>query len=111
MTVQYCWSNFYQALNRYGPGLLTGIDDEDHLIIEEISRTSDMFWSTSLQEMLSQGAENGSVIEGVLIALEEWRQNIFVALDENFGIILDRQNVVIDVDNPIIDKLVEAARP
>jgi hypothetical protein len=70
-----------------------------------------MFWSESLEECLAEGAASGSLRDGVLSALEIWRENVLDALDTNFGIELDWEQVCIDDTSPLIDELVEAASP
>jgi hypothetical protein len=70
-----------------------------------------MFWSESLEECLAEGAARGSLRDGVLSALEIWRENVLDALDTNFGIELDWEQVCIDDTSPLIDDLVKAASP
>ena len=89
MTETYNWSRFYKALCRHSPNLLLGIDEGMREIIEMSSSSTDMFWSEGLQECLAEVAAGGSLRDGVLSALELWRENVLVALDTNFGIELD----------------------
>jgi len=109
MTESYEWSSFYKALCKHGPNLLLGIDYELREIIEELGSTTDMFWSDGLQDRLADGATNDDLRGGVLSALELWRENVLQALDADFAIELDWHAVSIDSNNPLIDKLVEAA--
>ena len=80
-------------------------------IIEMYATSTDMFWSEGLEECLAEDAAGGSLQDGVLSALELWRENVLVKLDENFGIELDWELVGINDASPLIDELVEAASP
>lgn len=110
-SVSYNWSRFYEALCRHGPKLLVGIDEGMGEIIEMYAASTDMFWSEGLKECLAEGAAGGSLHDGVLSALELWRENVLLNLDENFGIELDWELVWINDASPLIDELVEAASP
>lgn len=108
----YNWPRFYRALCRQGPTLLLGVDKDTREIIQMSATTTDMFWSEGLlEECLAEGATGGSLRTGVLSALELWRENVLDALDTNFGVELDWEQVCIDDEGPLIDELVEAASP
>lgn len=107
----YNWSRFYRALCQHGPNLLVGIDGDVREIIEMSSSSTDMFWSEGLEACLAEGAAGGSLRDGVLSALELWRENVVDALDANFGIELEWDSVTVDDANARIDALVEAASP
>lgn len=111
MAETYNWTSFYQALCRYGPKLLVGVDEDVREIIEMSSSSTDMFWSEGLEECLAEGAASGSLRGGVLSALEVWRENVLEALDASFGIELDWELVCFDDASALIDALVEAASP
>lgn len=111
MTETYNWPEFYNALCQHGPNLLVGIDDGMREIIEMYASSTDMFWSDGLEECLAEGAAGGSLQDGVLSALEVWRENVLDALDSNFGIELEWDTVGIDDSSPLVDELVEAASP
>ena len=103
------WSSFYEALCRHGPSLLLGIGGGTREMIAAVGSSTDMFWSEGLQELLEEGAADGSVRAGVLSALELWRENVLQTLEANFAIELDWQAVRIDTNGPLIDELVDAA--
>lgn len=105
----YNWSDFYNALCQHGPDLLVGIDEDLREIIKEISTTTDMFWSESLEEILAEAAAAGSLRDGVLQAVDQWRYNVIDQLDAAFSIALDMDEVIINSNSPIIDQLVKAA--
>lgn len=111
MTDTYNWPGFYRALCRHGPNLLVGIDESMREIIEMYASSTDMFWSEGLEECLAEGAAGGSLQDGVLSAIEVWRENVLDALDTNFGIELDWELVSINDASPLIDDVVEAASP
>ena len=111
MSETYDWSNFYDTLCRHGPNLLLGIDDDSRVHLGIAASSTDMFWSEGLQELLAEGAANGTLRAGVLAALELWRENVLQTLEADFGFELDWQTVSIDTASPLIDELVEAARP
>ena len=111
MAETYNWTNFYRALCRFGPKLLLGVDRGVLEVIEMSSSSTDMFWSEGLEECLAEGAAAGSLQDGVLSALEVWRENVIDRLDANFGIELDWDLVEIDNNPALIDLLVEAASP
>jgi len=107
----YNWSEFYGMLCRHGPNLLVGIDEGTREIIEMHASSTDMFWSEGLEECLAEGAAGGSLRGGVLSALDLWRENVLDALDTNFGIEIDWEQVSIHDASSLIDELVEAASP
>ncbi len=107
--MSYNWSNFYNALCHLGPDLLQGISADLRQVIKITANTSDMFWSESLEEILAEGAAAGSLRDGVLQAVDEWRLNVIDALNAAFGMTLDTDSVTINTASPIIDRLVEAA--
>lgn len=107
----YNWSRFYQLLCRFGPKLLLGMDEGLYEIIEMNAASTDMFWSEGLEDCLAEGAAGGSLRNGVLSALELWRENVLDALETNFAIELDWELVGLDDTSPLIDQLVEAASP
>ena len=109
MPKSYDWSSFYDSLCQHGPELLLGIDDDVREIIAITAETTDTFWSDGLQEQMSIASEEG-LRAGVLAALEVWRENVIAALDDNFGIQLDRGAVRIDPESPILTALVAAAQ-
>lgn len=109
MPKSYDWSSFYDSLCQHGPELLLGIDDEMREIIAMTAATTDTFWSEGMQEQMSIASEEG-LRAGVLAALDAWLENVIAALDENFGIQLDRRAVRIDPDSPILMALVAAAQ-
>lgn len=111
MSDTYNWPRFYKLLYRHGPNLLVGIDEGMGEIIEMNATSTDMFWSEGLEECLAEGAAGGSLRDGVLSALELWRENVLQNLDDNFGIELDWELVWINDASPLIDELVEAASP
>ena len=86
MAQPYDWSAFYNALCQHGPDLLVGIDEDLREVIKEISTTTDMYWSENLEEFLAEGAAAGSLLNGVLLALDQWRMNVVDQLDAGFGI-------------------------
>ena len=109
MDVLYNWSGFYNALCQHGPDLLEGIDESLREIIKEISTTTDMFWSESLEEILAEAAAAGSLRDGVLQAIEQWRDIVIDQLDNAFSITLEMDEVTINANSLIIDRLVDAA--
>jgi hypothetical protein len=109
MTELYNWSGFYHALCQHGSNLLINLDEELRTLIHEISVNTDMFWSDGLEERLAIGVASGTLRDGVILALEQWRQNVLNTLDAAFGIELDWASVRIDSTSSLIDKLVEAA--
>ncbi len=111
MTEIYNWTRFYKLLCQHGPNLLDGIDEGMREIIEMNSASTDMFWSEGLEACLAEGAAGGSLRDGVLSALELWRENVLDALDTNFGIELNWDQFWIDGASPLIDELVAAASP
>jgi hypothetical protein len=111
MAETYNWSRFYRALCRYAPNLLVGIDEGVSEIIAMSSSSTDMFWSEGLEACLAEGAADGSLRDGVLSALEVWRENVLEALDANFGIELDWELVYLDDASAHMEALVEAASP
>ena len=111
MSDTYNWSEFYKRLCRHGPNLLVGISKDMREIIEINAASTDMFWSEGLEECLAGGAADGCLREGVLSALQLWRENVLDALETNFGIELDWDLVRMDDASPLIDELVEAASP
>ncbi len=64
-----------------------------------------------MQPLLEDAAGDGDLSAGVLASLGLWRENVLVALSDDFGIELDWGSVTIDTDSPLIDALVEAATP
>jgi hypothetical protein len=111
MSNTYNWPRFYEALCRNGPNLLVGIDEGISEIIEINATSTDLFWSEGLEECLAEGAAGGSLQNGVLSALELWRENVLVKLADNFGIELDWELVRIRDASLLIDELVQAATP
>jgi len=111
VTQPYDWSGFYNVLCQHGPNLLVGVDEGLREVIKELSTTTDMFWSEGLEASLAEGAASGALHEGVLLALDDWRFNVINQLEASFGISLDWDQVSIDADSPIIDRLVDAASP
>ena len=107
----YDWSGFYRGLCEHGPHLLVGIDEDDGEIIAALAADTDTFWSDGLQSLLAQAAGDGDLRMGVLDSLGLWRENVLVALSDNFGIELDWDMVTIDAGSPLIEALVEAATP
>jgi hypothetical protein len=107
--MQINWSEFYNALCQQGPDLLVGMGEDLRGIIRELSTTTDMFWSDGLEESLREGAALGSLRDGVLQAVDQWRENVIDNLDAAFGIALEMDQVTIKDDSPIIDHLVDAA--
>ncbi len=103
------WSSFYNALCKLGPQLLLGIDNSTREMIEEVALSTDMFWSDGLQEILTENATNDDLRAGVLSVLDNWRENVLQAIDNDFGIELNWKRVSIDTTSPLIDELVEAA--
>ena len=94
-----------------GHDLLLGIDEEEAEIIGALAADTDTFWSDGLQPLLEDAAGDGDLSAGVLASLGLWRENVLVALSDDFGIELDWGSVTIDTDSPLIDALVEAATP
>lgn len=112
MSGAYDWTGFYLATCRYGPDLLLRIDEYGvGEVIAEVAGTTDRFWSDGLEDALAWGADKDDLRAGVLAALELWRENVLVALGDDFGMDLDWGRVQIDVDNPLIDRIVAAAEP
>lgn len=109
MTQSYDWTSFYQALCQEGPDLLRGISEDVRDVIKDISTTTDMFWSEGLEGCLAEGAAADDLREGVLWALDQWRENVLDQLEASFGLSLDWEQVSLDTDSPIINVLVEAA--
>ena len=105
----YNWSDFYNALCQHGPDLLVGIDEDLREIIKEISITTDMFWSESLQEVLAEAAAAGSLRDGVLQAVDQWRYNVIDKLDTGFGITLEMDELIINTNSVLLDLMVDAA--
>lgn len=103
------WSNFYTSLCQFGPDLLMGIDDGLREVIKELSTTTDMFWTEGLEEFLAIGAAEDTLKEGILQALDQWKENIVNEMDGSFGISLDLDEVSINANSPLIDVLMEAA--
>lgn len=109
MNETYDWANFYDALCKLGPHLLTGIDEDTRELIEELARTTDTFWSDGLQDLLGEGVNNDDVRAGVLSVLDLWRENVLQVINSDFYLELSWKTVKIDKTSPLIDKLVEAA--
>jgi hypothetical protein len=107
--MRYNWSGFYSELCQHGPDLLEGIDEDLRELIKEISMTTDMFWSESLEEIMVEAANAGSLRDGVLQVIDQWRYNVIEELDSNFGITLEINEVIINPNNLIIDLLIDAA--
>lgn len=107
------WTGFYLALCERGPHLLRGIDGDDGIreVIVLLASDTDTFWSDGLQPLLVEGGAGGNLRTGVLAALELWRENVLVALSDNFSIELDWDEVTIDASSPLVDELIEAATP
>jgi len=105
----YNWTRFYKALCRQGPDLLLGVNESILEIIKISASTTDMFWSDGLEACLAEGAASGSLRDGVLSALEIWRENVLDAVDSSYGIELDWETVCIDDTSPLIDELIKAA--
>ncbi len=103
------WSEFFNALCQQGPDLLVGIDENLRRVIKEISTTTDMFWAESLEESLRESAAAGSLRDGVLQAVDQWRYNVMDKLDAAFSITFGRDEVTINDRSSIIDRLVDAA--
>ncbi len=108
MNQTYNWPGFYNKLCQVGPDLLIGIDEGLREVIKEISTTTDMFWSDGLEEFLAEGAAD-SLQEGVLLALDLWRENVIIQMDASFGISLAMDKVNINADSPLIAELIDAA--
>ncbi len=108
MNQTYNWSGFYNRLCQVGPELLVGIDECLREVIKEISTTTDMFWSEGLEEFLAEGAAD-SFQEGVLLALDQWRENVIIQMDASFGISLAMDKVSINADSPLIAEMIDAA--
>ena len=108
MNQTYNWSGFYNKLCQVGPDLLEGIDEELREVIKEISTTTDLFWSTGLEEFLAEGAAD-SLQEGVLLSLDQWRENVIIQMEANFGISLAMDEVGINANSPLIAELIDAA--
>ena len=109
----YNWPRFYKLLGKKGPDLLTGVEKNviDTFIRDE-ARETDEFLSYDMEEALSEGAAAGDLREGVINALEAWKESIISNyFDFGTGLGDDIQNIEIDLDSPIIDELVEAAKP
>jgi hypothetical protein len=113
MAETYDWHGFYRALCEHGPQLLLGIDGDDGAreVIELLAADTDDFWSDGLVDLLAEGATAGDLRTGVLAALKLWRENVLMALSDDFGIELDWDAVTIDAGSQLIDHLVEAAAP
>jgi len=111
MPQPYDWTSFYNELCQQGPDLLVGIDEGLREVIKELSMTTDMFWSEGLEASLAEGAASDDLQKGVWMALDDWRFNVINQLDASFGISLDWEQVSINADSPIIDRLVDAASP
>jgi hypothetical protein len=111
MDETYDWAAFYGTLCEVGPRLLTGIEPDVLDMITTIAATADDFWSEGLVDLLAEGVTAGEMRAGVLAAVGLWRENVLQALSDNFGIELDRAAVTIDTDSPLVDDLVDAARP
>ena len=109
MNQTYNWSGFYNKLCQVGPDLLVGIDEGLREVIKEISVTTDMFWSDGLEDFLAEGAAD-SFQEGVLLALDQWRENVIDQMDASFGISLAMDKVSINTNSPLIAELIDAAR-
>ena len=107
----YDWPGFYGALCEHGPHLLVGLAEDDGEIIEALAADTDTFWSDGLQPLLADAAGDGDLRLGVLASLGLWRENVLIALSEDFSIDLDWDAVAIDADSPLIEALVEAATP
>lgn len=113
MAETYDWTAFYGALCKHGPHLLLRIDDDDGVreVIVMTAATEDRYWSDGLQDLLADHASDGDLRAGVVAVLELWRENVLMALSDDFGIDLDWDEVTIDAKSPLIDELVEAAAP
>jgi hypothetical protein len=70
-----------------------------------------MFWSDGLEELLRMGAVDGDMREGVLSALDLWRENVLDAIESSYGIELNWKAISIDIESSLVDELVEAALP
>ena len=110
MSDTYDWSCFYDALCERAEHLLLGIDYEDREVISLVAET-DAFWSDGLQSLLAMAARDGDLNRGVRDVLDAWRDNVITVLSGDFAMDLDWSAVVIDVDSPLIEELVEAATP
>jgi hypothetical protein len=109
VNVAYDWASFYSMLCERGARLFTGIDEETREIIV-LTATTDAFWSDGLQSVLGLRASEGQIREGVIDTIQVWRDNVITVLYD-YGIDMDWSEVVIDLDHPVIDELVEAAQP
>lgn len=113
MAETYDWSGFYGALCKHGPHLLLGLAEDGGVreVIAMTAATEDRYWSDGLQDLLASHATDGDLRAGVVAALELWRENVLMALSDDFGIFLDWGEVTVDTSSPLINVLVEAASP
>ena len=126
--VDYDWSSFYEAALRDGPKLFRGFAQtaEDLRSQGLIRNREDIFEyivegakgqtccpPANMEAALAAGAQYGGLREGVLQALEAWRESVVDHFHEQFHLdwSVVWEDVEIDTDSPIIDLLVDAARP
>lgn len=103
------WASFYNMLCRQGPDLLLGIDEDLRAVIKETSLTTDMFWSEELQVLLEEKAASGELKEGVMLVLEQWRENVLASLAADFGFEQNSKSVGLDKGSPLIEELLATA--
>jgi hypothetical protein len=65
-----------------------------------------------MEYVLSEAASEGNLEEGVIAALEEWKENIIANYNDfGAGAGAEIENIKIDLESKIFDELVEAAKP
>lgn len=110
MSVDLNWGRFYRALGTKGPRLIHGLDPAIVEWIQTIAESSDAFWSESLYELLSMGAQAGDLRRGVIDAVEEWCANVrnHLRSEEDLSESLI-ETLHLELDDAVIDELVQAA--
>jgi hypothetical protein len=110
---KYNWPRFCRVLGEKGPDLLIGVEKNViESFIRNQAKSTDEFLSYDMEYVLSEAAAAGDLEEGVIAALEEWKENIISNyFDFGTGIGDGIQNMEIDLESKLIDELVEAAKP
>jgi len=105
------WSSFDETLRVIGPRILGGIDDEVRELVEWLAVSTDEFFSADLQATLVDRTDADGLRAGVVAALDVWRGNVVDPLSADFAIDLDWSSTAIDPTSPLVEELVQAARP
>ena len=109
----YNWPRFYKVLGEKGPDVLIGVDKKViDSFIRDKAKNTDEFYTYDIEIYLSEGASAGDLREGVINALEAWKESIISNyFDFGTGLGDGIENIEIDFESKIIDELVEAAKP